>query len=560
MTKRGISLVLALLAAPLGAQAPTPPTHADTLRGSIGPARAWWDVEFYDLRVAIDPADSSVRGSNGITYRVLRAPVPRTMQIDLQTPLEVDSMIQDGRRLTYTRDGNAFFATLGTAQRAGERRSVTVYYHGKPRVARRPPWDGGIAWQTDSLGRRWIATANQGLGASVWWPTKDTQADEPDSQRVAITVPDPLVNVSNGRLRAVTHNAGGTTTYEWFVTSPINNYDVAVNAGAYEHFADVYRGEDGPLTLDFWTLGYHRQAAEHQFRQVPAMLACFEHWFGPYPWYRDGYKLVEAPHLGMEHQSAVAYGNHFQNGYLGRDLSQSGFGLQFDFIIVHESAHEWWGNNITTKDVADMWVHESFANYAEALYTECRFGPRAGAAYAIGVRGNVRNDRPIVAAYGVNVEGSGDMYYKGGSMLHTIRQLVNDDEKWRGVLRGLNATFWHQTVTGEQVQRYVSEQSGIDLSKVFAQYLTTTRIPVFEYRMEGASVAYRWADAVPGFDMPVRVSVGGGAMQALKPTAEWQTVALPAGGPRTVKVDDNFYVIARDAAAPPKAAQDRPGR
>ncbi|MBV9880424.1 MAG: M1 family metallopeptidase [Gemmatirosa sp.] len=547
-----LAVLLAAAATTASAQDTTRYTHADSLRGGNGPARAWWDVEFYDLRVAVSPRDSSIRGSNGITYRVLAStPASRTMQIDLMTPLEIDSIVQDGRRLTYRRDGDAFFATLGTPQRAGERRTLTVHYHGKPRVARRPPWDGGFAWSRDSLGGTWVATANQGTGASIWWPTKDIQADEPDSQRVAITVPDPLVDVSNGRLRAVTHHADSTTTYEWFVTNPINNYDVAVNAGAYDHFSGVYRGEDGPLTLDFWPLGFHRQAAEQQFRQVPAMLACFERWFGPYPWYRDGYKLVEAPHLGMEHQSAVAYGNHYLPGYLGRDRSGSGFGVQFDFIIVHESAHEWWGNSITTKDIADMWVHEAFANYAEGMYVECRFGKDAGTAYQIGNRRNVRNDAPIVGPYGVNAEGSGDMYDKGGNMLHTIRQLVNDDARWRDVLRGLQSTFRHQTVTGAQVQAYMSEHAGMDLSKVFRQYLTTTRIPTLEYRVDAAAIAYRWADVVPGFDMPVRASVGGGAMQLLRPTSEWQTVALAAGAPRTLKVDDSFYVVARDVAAPP---------
>jgi aminopeptidase N len=554
------SLLLAAGAATAGAQTtPTPPsaavhTRADTLRGSIGPARAWWDVEFYDLHVAISPADSSIRGRNGITYRVIQTPkAPREMQIDLMVPLEVDSMLQDGRRLRWRRDGNAFFAAT-PPQRAGERRTVTVFYHGRPRVAVNPPWDGGFVWARDSLGRRWVATANQGLGASAWWPNKDTQADEPDSQRVAITLPDSMVDVSNGRLRAVTPNPDGTTTWEWFVTSPINNYDVAVNAGAYDHFSDTYRGEAGTLTLDYWPLAFHRQAAEHQFRQVPAMLACFEHWFGPFPWYRDGYKLVEAPHLGMEHQSAVAYGNRYLNGYLGHDLSESGFGLLWDFIIVHESAHEWWGNSITTQDIADMWVHEAFANYSETLYTECRFGKAAGTAYNAGNRRTVQNDRPIVGPRGVNAEGSGDMYSKGGNMLHTIRQLVNDDERFRGILRGLNATFRHQTVTGAQVQRYIAQQSGLDLDRVFAQYLTTRDVPVLEYRVDTGAVAYRWSGVLPGFDMPVRVSVGRQPFQLLRPTAEWQTTPLPAGAPREVRVDDGFYVVARDVNAPPPAA------
>jgi len=519
-------------------------THADTLRGSDGPARAWWDVQFYDLHTRVNPRDSSISGWNGITYRVLQP--AREMQIDLQVPLQVDSIVQDRRTLAFRRDGNAFFVTLPSPQRAGTTRTVTVWYHGKPRVGRRLPWDGGFTFPLDSLGRHWIATANEGLGASVWWPTKDYLADEPDSQRIAITVPDPLIDVSNGRLRRSTHNGDGTTTYEWFVTSPINNYDVTINAGQYTHFSDTLDGEAGRLTLDFWPLDYHADTARRQFQQVVPLLRCFEHWFGPYPWYADGYKLVETPHLGMEHQSAVAYGNHYLNGYLGRDLSRTGLGLQWDFIIVHESAHEWFGNNISAQDHADMWVHESFANYAEGIYTECRMGKSAGAAYMIGARAGVRNDRPVVPAFGVNAQGSGDMYPKGGNMLHTIRAIIDDDAKWREILRGLNKTFYHQTVTGRQVQDYISREAGIDLSKVFAQYLTTTRIPALEYRVQGTTLSYRWANVVPGFDMPVRVNIPGLGTRLLRPAEAWPTLdASPRGG--ELSVDENFYVTASQA-------------
>jgi aminopeptidase N len=526
-----------------------PPTHADSLRGSITPERAWWDATFYDLHVRVSPADSSIAGFVGITYAVL-APA-REMQIDLQVPLVVDSITQNHRVLNFRRDGNAFFASLLDPQRIGEHKSIIVYYHGKPKVALRPPWDGGFTWTQDSLGNPWVATSNQGLGASVWWPDKDTQADEPDSQRVAITVPDSMIDVSNGRLRSTTHNSDGTTTYEWFVTSPINNYDVAVNAGSYAHYSDTYDGEDGKLTLDFWPLAYHLEAAKKQWSQVRPMLACFEHWFGPYPWYADGYKLVEAPHLGMEHQSAVAYGNHFHNGYLGRDLSHTGLGLGWDFIIVHESAHEWFGNSITTKDIADSWVHEGFANYAESLYEECKDGKEAGARYVIGVRENVKNDAPIVSQYGLNREGSADMYYKGGNKLHTIRQLVNDDEKWRSILRGLNRTFRHQTVTGKQIEDYISAHAGMDLSKVFEQYLTTTEIPVLEYSIRGNTLTYRWTNVVPGFDMPVRVTLDDSGWSLIRPTTAPKTAKLALHDPASFRVDPNFYVTAHRTGAQP---------
>ncbi len=551
-----VPIVATLAVGSLGAQRTETFTHADTLRGSIGPARAWWDVTFYDLHVRVNPADSSIIGSNGITYLVGAAPA-QEMQIDLQVPMTADSMLQDGKTLTWRRDGNAFFVTLPSAQKAGTHRTVTVYYHGKPIVARRAPWDGGFQWKRDSVGNTWVATAVQGAGASIWWPNKDTQADEPDSQRIAITVPDPMLDVSNGRLRKTTHNPDGTTTFEWFVKSPINNYDVAVNAGTYAHFSDMYKGEAGDLTLDFWPLAYHIDTAKVQWQQVKPMLACFEHWFGPYPWYADGYKLVETPHLGMEHQTAVAYGNHFRNGYYASslggadrwtDFSGMGEGYKWDFIIIHESAHEWFGNNITSKDIADTWVHESFANYAEGLYSECQDGKEAGARYLIGSRRQIRNDAPIIGPYGVNRDGSGDVYYKGGSMLHTMRQVVDNDEKWRSVLRGLNKQFWHQTVTGQQVMDYMSKTSGIDFSKVFAQYLTTTRVPTLEYRINGGTLSFRWVDVVPGFDMPVRVTLANGVYSWIHPTESWGTADLKLLSPADFKVDDNFYVRSKNDA------------
>jgi aminopeptidase N len=547
----GIAAFVLCLSAPALAQDTAAITRADTLRGSITPERVWWDVTFYDLHVAVSPADSSIRGWNGIGYRVVAT--AREMQIDLMTPLQVDSMVQDGRTLSYRRDGHAFFVTLASPQRPGDRKTLTVYYHGRPHVAVHAPWDGGFVWGADSLGHPWIATACQGVGASIWWPNKDTQADEPDSQRVAVTVPDSLVDVSNGRLRGVTHHSDRTTTYEWFVADPINNYDVAVNAASYAHFAELYQGEEGTLTLDYWPLAYNLDAARRQFQQVKPMLQCFEHWFGPYPWYTDGYKLVETPHLGMEHQSAVAYGNHYQNGYLGRDLSHSGVGLRWDFIIVHESAHEWFGNSLTTADVADMWVHEGFANYSENLFTECQQGREAGSAYVIGSRRNIVNDRPIIGQYGINREGSKDMYYKGGNLLHTIRQIVGDDARWRAILRGLTTTYRHQIVTSNQVESYISREAGIDLSKVFDQYLRTSRVPVLEYRIAGSTLRYRWTDVVPGFVMPLKVTLSDSGYALIHPTESWQKARLRLRRRADFRVDQNFYVFAQDADSAPGA-------
>jgi aminopeptidase N len=547
-TTRILLALLALLVAASAAQAQPRAryTHADSLRGGQGPGRTWWDVTYYDLNVAVSPADSTIRGRTGITYRVLQ---PATeMQIDLAARLQVDSVVQDGRRLAVRRDGDAMFVTVA-GQTAGAVKTVTVHYHGKPRVAVRAPWDGGFVWSRDDGGATWIATAVQGLGASAWWPNKDTQAEEPDSQRIAITVPRGMTNVSNGRLRSTTQNNDGTTTFEWFVSSPINNYNVAVNAGEYAHFSDVYQGEKGELTLDFYPLAINEAAARRQFQQVKPMLACFERWFGPYPWYEDGFKLVETPHLGMEHQSAVAYGNGYRNGYRGTDLSGTGLGLQWDYIIIHEAGHEWFGNQITTRDIADMWVHEGFTSYSEGIYTECQQGKEAGARYIAGLRRNISNDGPVVGTYGVHSRGSGDMYYKGANMLHTIRQLVNDDERWRGILRGLNATFAGEPTTGALVQEYISREAGLDLSKVFAQYLTTPRVPVLEYRIQNGTLSYRWTGVVPGFDMPVRVTLAPGEFQLIRPTEQWQTALVRGVTASNFRVDENFYVEVRNAGA-----------
>jgi aminopeptidase N len=516
-------------------------TRQDTLRGSITPERAWWDLTYYHLDVAATPADSSLRGSTTIHYKVLKP--HQTLQVDLQPPLRVERVVQAGQELTFRRDGNAYFIDLKKTQQTGQQESVQVFYAGKPKVATRPPWEGGVQWERDAQGLPLVATSCQGLGASVWWPCKDHMYDEPDSMLISITVPKPLQNISNGRLRKTTDNPDGTSTFHWFVANPINNYGVNMNVGNYVSWNETYPGEKGTLDLSYYVLPQDLARAKEQFKQVPLMLKAFEHWFGPYPFYEDGYKLVQVPYLGMEHQSSVTYGNGFQNGYLGRDLSGTGWGLKWDFIIIHESGHEWFANNITYNDEADMWVHESFTNYSENLYTEYYYGKEAGADYVIGTRRLIQNKAPIVGVYGVNQEGSGDMYYKGGNMLHTIRQLVNDDAKWRQILRGMNQTFYHQTVDGAQIEQFLSKQSGKDLSKVFDQYLRDIRIPVLEYALEGDTLRYRWANAIEGFNMPVKVALQEGRYQWITPTTAWKT--LKTKGAKTLTVDRNFYVEAK---------------
>ncbi|WP_205503961.1 M1 family metallopeptidase [Rufibacter psychrotolerans] len=542
--KKGWSGLLFLLLGAVAAQAQPSQTFTrqDTLRGSITPERAWWDLVHYDLRLQVIPQDSTMRGVNLIRYKVLEP--KQVMQLDLQAPMRVEQVVQNGQKLKVRQDGNAWLVELVERQTPGSLQTVEVHYGGKPKVSTNPPWSGGVTWQKDARGNPFIATSCQGDGASLWWPCKDHMYDEPDSMMIRVRVPGNLTNVSNGRLRQVEPHADGTKTFHWAVTNPINNYGVNVNIGDYVHFSETYAGEKGSLDCSYYVLRDNLEKARQQFKEVPRMLKAFEHWFGPYPFYEDGFKLVEVPYLGMEHQSSVTYGNRYQNGYLGRDLSGTGWGLKFDFIIVHESGHEWFANNITYKDIADMWIHESFTAYSENLFVEYYFGKQAGAEYVRGTRQNIRNDRPIIGPYHVNASGSGDMYYKGANMLHTLRQVVNDDARWRKLLRGLNQEFYHQTVTTQQVEKYISAQTGLKLTPFFDQYLRTVQIPELEYKLEGRQVLYRWRNCVPGFDLSVKVTIGG-KEQWLKPVATtWKKAALPAGA-SDVKVDPNFYVTAR---------------
>jgi aminopeptidase N len=514
-----------------------PFTRQDSLRGSITPERAWWDLTYYDLSVQVSPESRSLSGTNTIHYTVL-TPESR-MQIDLQPPLEIEAVEQDGRQLTFKREGNVYFLTLVKPQVRDARETLSIRYSGIPLEAANAPWDGGFSWSQDSKEQPFAATSCQGLGASVWWPNKDHMYDEPDSMAIRLTVPKPLTAVANGRLQK-TEETDKNQTFHWFVSNPINNYGVNANIAEYAHFSETFSGERGPLDLDYYVLPENLSKAKEQFKQVPMMLQAFEHWFGPYPFYEDSFKLVEVPYLGMEHQSSITYGNGYQNGYLGRDLSGTGWGLKFDFIIIHEAGHEWFANNITYRDIADMWIHEGFTAYSECLYLDYHFGTEAASAYVIGTRANIRNDKPIIGSYDVNSRGSGDMYPKGANMLHTLRQLVEDDTLWRSILRGLNETFYHQTVTTQQIESYLSEKTDKDLSAFFDQYLRTAWVPNLEYRWNGNILEYRYQDIVPGFDMPIRVFADE-EVQWIFPAAAWKQTAFQ-NKPVNFEVDPNFYI------------------
>lgn len=511
-------------------------TRADSLRGSITPERAWWDLKHYDLTVQIDPSTKSIKGSNKITYKVLSEAI--VLQIDLQEPLKITAITQGGELLTFRREGAVHWVTLRKKQEVGQVEQVLISYEGMPKEAIRPPWDGGITWQKDSKGLPFVASSNQGIGSSIWWPLKDHPADEVDSLDMHVTVPKGLMDISNGRLVEI-EVGKDTDTFHWKVVNPINDYGVNINVGDYVHFGEKYEGEKGTLDMDYFVLRENLEKAKVHFQDARRMMQAFEHWFGPYPFYEDGFKLVDAPYLGMEHQSSVTYGNGYQNGYRGRDLSGTGWGMKFDFIIIHEAGHEWFANNITYKDVADMWIHESFTNYSESLFLDYHYGKEAGQAYVRGTRMNIANDIPIIGTYGLNKRGSGDMYYKGGNLLNMIRQLLQDDDKWRLILRGLNKEFYHQTVTTEQVESYISTQVGWNLGKVFDQYLRDTRIPIFEYYLQGGEIQYRWTNAVKDFDMPVDVQLNGKVIR-LQAKTSWQK--LEVDQLQELIVDPDYYV------------------
>ncbi|HUH33261.1 MAG TPA: M1 family metallopeptidase [Daejeonella sp.] len=514
-------------------------TRADSLRGNLTPLRTCYDINYYHLDVKIDIDEKHISGSN--LFKFTATQDFDRLQFDLFENLQISKIIYHNQELPFKREANAVFIDFPAMIEKSNRDEFTVYYSGNPTIAKNAPWDGGFVFSKDKSGKPWVSVATQGFGASSWWPTKDHQSDEVDSMLISVAVPGDLMNISNGRLRSIDKLADGYSQYNWFVSYPINNYNVSVNIADYKHFSDELDGENGKLTLDYYVLPENLEKAKSHFADdVKPMLSCFENWFGPYPFYRDGFKLIETPFLGMEHQSAVAYGNKYRKGYLGRDMSGTGLGLDWDYIIIHESGHEWFGNNITSKDIADMWIHESFTTYSEGLYVECRKGKEAGIKYIAGLRRSIRNERPIIGTYNVNSEGSGDMYPKGANMLQTIRALLNNDNKWKKILRGLNQEFGLKTTTTQEVEAYLSNHTGFNLKPVFDQYLRTTKIPELSYKLQNNKLTYKWSNTVEGFKMPVLIHYGDKSLW-LKPETSEKTISFKGDA---LKVDEAFYVKA----------------
>ena len=511
----------------------------DSLRGSITKERIWWDLKYYNLEVNINRTLKEISGKNIIQYEVIDS--SKKMQIDLQPPMKLTKAIQDGKLLNISHHKNVHYIDLIKNQELNKIESIELHFEGKPKEAINPPWDGGFTWNKDINGIDFIATSCQGLGASVWWPNKDHMYDEVDSMKIKVNVPKHLVAVSNGRLINFSKNEK-TSSFTWSISNPINNYGVNINIGNYINFDDYYDGEKGLLQMQFYVLKQNLEKAKTHFKEARKMMEAFEYWFGPYPFYEDTYKLVEVPYLGMEHQSSVTYGNKFKNGYLGSDLSETGWGLKFDFIIVHESGHEWFANSITNKDVADMWIHEGFTSYAENLFLDYYYGKRASAEYVIGTRKRIKNDKAIIGDYNVNNIGSSDMYYKAANMIHMLRQLTNDDSKWRNILRKLNNNFYHRVVTSNEIEKFLSNEIGIDLKPFFNQYLRDTKIPVFEYKIRKNKMHYRWTNVVENFNMPIEIIIDN-SKRWIYPTESWKISNLNF---QKIDIDKDYYVKAKN--------------
>ncbi|MES2567737.1 MAG: M1 family metallopeptidase [Bacteroidota bacterium] len=516
-------------------------TKEDTLIGSNTSYRAWWDVLHYNVSVKPDFKEKSISGNSIITYKVISDSLFFLMQIDLQDPLQIDSFFVDNAKFSnYKKENNRWMLTLPAQQKNSEH-TVKAFYHGKPKVAANPPWDGGFVWKKDSLGNPWISVACQGAGASVWFPCKDLQSEEPDRGAIlTLVVPDTLMGIGNGKLVDQQKRETGWMSYSWKVTNPINSYDIIPYIGKYILLKDSIVGENGKLMTDYWVLNFHeKKAKQHLKPNVIKTIKCLEHWFGPYPFYEDSYKIVESPYLGMEHQSNIAYGNFYLNGYAGRDLSNTGWGLKWDFIVVHETAHEWFGNSITARDVADNWIHEGFASYAEVLFTECEFGKEAGNDYCKGVKKKIDNDIPLIGKYGVKKEGSGDIYNKGSNVIHMIRQLVDDDEKFRLLLRDISTHFYHQIITTGDFEKFIAQKTEKNLKPFFDQYLRTTKIPRLEYKLKKNKLEFKYTNCNVDFNMPVKIKTDKEFW--IFPTTQWQSITLESAT-KSISLNRNVYI------------------
>lgn len=517
-------------------------SHADTLRGMLTTLRTCYDVKYYNLELKIDIKKKFIEGFNKIKF--LAVSDFNKMQIDLFPEMDIEKIVLDnGKKLHFTRDFSAVFIQTPETLKQNTLREITVYYSGNPITAKRPPWDGGFIWKTDNNGNPWVATSCEGIGASLWWPNKDHQSDEPDSMLINIIVPPGLEDISNGQLRKKTKLKNNLVKYDWFVSNPINNYCVTLNIGKFKHFSDLYSGIGGKLTLDYYVMPENLEKAKKQFQQTKKMLTAFENYFGKYPFYEDGFKLIETPYLGMEHQSAISYGNNYLNGYKG--TSRSEIGLKFDYIIIHESAHEWWGNSVTANDAADLWIHESFACYAEALYVEYYYGKNESIKYINASKTGIKNENPITGIFNVNKRGP-NIYAKGSLVLNTLRSVINNDSLWFDILKGIQKKFYHKTIDGKDIFEYINKKSGKNYNYFFDQYFKNAAIPELDLLIEKKGnktiLKYKWNTDVKDFKMPVKITTSKNKFEFIYPGTEMKEMEINLN-PEDLKAAENLFYM-----------------
>ncbi len=517
-------------------------SRADTLRGMLTPLRTCFDVKHYDLTVKIFPDSQRIEGVNIITFQAERN--FETMQLDFFENMPIESITLGGQSQRFAREFNAVFVDLKSKAVKGELYKLEVRFSGKPIAAQNPPWDGGFVWKKDKFGNPWIGVACEGIGASLWWPNKDHLSDKPDSMNISLIVPDTLMGISNGSLINEQELENGWKKFDWKVTYPMINYNTTVYVGKYAFFNDTFVSKTGEvLPLHYYVLPHNLNKAKEHFEQVKPMFTCFEQYFGKYPFGCDTYKLVEAPYLGMEHQSAIAYGNNYKSGYAGMDYSR--IGLDFDYIIIHETGHEWWGNAVSCSDIADLWIHEGFCTYSEALYVECMFDYQTALAYVNAKKPTIGNRQPIIGPYNVNREGSGDMYSKGMLLLNTLRHVINNDKLWWEIIKGLVDEFSYKSTSSAAIENFIMDKTAIDLRYFFDQYLRHAAIPVFEYRLKKKNkiLEYRWVADVPGFRMPIQATLLNNRLDWIYPTTEWQIRETQLGKKDVFRVAEELYYV-----------------
>lgn len=521
------------------------PTPEDLRRGEYGRYRANNDLRHYTLDVRVDPAAKTIAGSNQIRFTMLQDDT--RIQLELYANFRIDAITLDATTLKYERAANTLYIDVPQTLRKGRTYTVTVKYAGAPQEIGR---FGGLAFRTDPSGKPWITTANEGDGSSVWWPSKDQWRDEPDEGiDIRVAVPNGLTDVSNGKFMGKTDLGDGYTRWDWRVHYPINSYNVSLNIAEYVHFSETL----GDLPLDYYVLPGSLEKAKVQFAQAKPMIEAFQKYVGPYPFPKDGYKLIEVPYSGMEHQSAVTYGNRFANGYLERDWTGVGISPKFDFIIIHESGHEWFGNAVSAADVSDMWIHEGWTTYLECVYVEALFGHDDALTYTNAYKKKVGNKEPVITQRGIHRDPTQDMYFKGALFLHTLRGIVDDDARWWQLVRDTYSTFKYRNIMTEDLVRFFNQQLKQDLTPVFNQYLRRAELPRLELTFDtsASTVAYRWNAAEPGFAMPIKVGTAG-RWRTVRPTADWQVMANPDGAAFTAATDLAYVdVVVLDANGHP---------